>query len=49
VHAPQYQSAERPQGPHRPPAHHNYNHLDRPTNGHTEKPSSGSFGAGIFE
>jgi stage V sporulation protein G len=49
VHASPFQGAERPQGPHRPPASQNYNHSQRPTNGHHDKPVNGNFGAGIFE
>jgi stage V sporulation protein G len=49
VHTAQFQGAERPQGPHRVPASHSYNHAEKPSNGHLEKPADGNFGAGIFE
>jgi stage V sporulation protein G len=49
AHTSQFQGAERPQGPHRVPSHHNFNHSEKPSNGHFEKPASGNFGAGIFE
>jgi stage V sporulation protein G len=48
-HTSQIQGAERPQGPHRVHANHNYSHSNKPTNGHLEKPAGGNFGAGIFE
>jgi stage V sporulation protein G len=49
AHASPFQGAERPQGPHRVPTHHAYNHAEKPSNGHYEKPSGEGFGAGVFE
>jgi stage V sporulation protein G len=48
-HSSHVQGAERPQGPHRTPPQHNYNTAQTPTNGHSAKPDSGGFGAGVFE
>ncbi|MCC6125484.1 MAG: SpoVG family protein [Pirellulales bacterium] len=49
IHASQFQGAERPQGPHRVPAHHDYHRAEKPADGQFEKPAGGNFGAGIFE
>ena len=49
VHTAQFQGAERPQGPHRVPANHSYNHSEKPSNGHLETPANGNFGAGCFQ
>lgn len=48
-HSSQFQGAERPQGPHRVSAPHDYHRANKPANGHFEKPASGGFGEGIFE
>jgi stage V sporulation protein G len=49
IHTAQFQGAERPQGPHRVHSNHSYNHAEKPSNGHFEKPADTGFGAGVFE
>jgi stage V sporulation protein G len=51
MHSAHVQGAERPQGPHRVPSQHNFNHAPQtPVNGQAAKPpESKSFGAGVFE
>ena len=49
LQASQVQGAEHLKGPHRVPASQNYDHSEKPSNRHLEKPSNGNFGAGIFE